>query len=68
MENIVERLFYLDILGNIPLDEPEIRMIDQVGHIGVRACDKIIHAAYPVPLFDEAVAKMRPEKTCSSGN
>jgi hypothetical protein len=42
MEDVVEGAFQLGPLGNVVLDESELRVTQQVGDVVLRPCRKII--------------------------
>src|ERR1700751_3391255 len=70
MENVVDWTRNLDVIGNVCARGAKTRMFVEMRNIGIDAGHQIIEAQNVPALSDQAIAKMRPEKsrtTCHNG-
>ena len=67
VEHAVQWPLQLDEVGDVVEDELEVAVTFQVGEIGRRARDEIVHADHPVTLREQPVAQVRPEESRGPG-
>src|SRR5258708_10434217 len=54
-------------LDHIMADEFEVAVAEQVHDVGALAAEKIVEADNFLPVVEQALAKMRAEKSCAAG-
>lgn len=68
MQNVIERTFDMDIMGDVIMHKGEIRLAEKMRDVIGVARDEVIHADNIMTFGYEAVTKMASEKSGSAGD
>jgi len=66
MKDVLDRTWDIDKLGDIVLDNLESRVSIKMAQVGGCASDQVVNRQNIPAMADEAVAKVRPEKSSAA--
>ena len=66
MEDVIDRAGDIDKFCDIVLDNPESRISREMAHVGGSAGDQVVDRENIPAAIEEAIAKVRPEKSRAS--
>ena len=68
MKNVINPPIHKDEVRDVILDEPELRMLEQMGDVGESTGDEIIKTNDGMPLRNQSITQMGTEKASSASD
>jgi hypothetical protein len=64
----VDRAGHVQVVGHVPAEQSEPRIVEQVGDVGRRAGEEVVNAQHLTAVLEHPLAQVRAEEAGATGH